>query len=59
MIASVTIINIIIIIEKSPSKKLSKKPLKNYDFSGILKFSAGNLKENENCRFLRGDVKFI
>ena len=42
-----------------PSKKISKKTLKKYDFSGILKVFAGILKENENCRFLRGDVKFI
>ena len=43
----------------SQEKKISKKPLKIYDFSGILKVSAGILKENENYRFLRGDVKFI
>ena len=42
-----------------PSKKISKIPLKNCDFFGILKVSAGILKENENYRFLRGDVKFI
>ena len=32
---------------------------KMYDFSGILKVSTGILKENEKCRFLRGNVKFI
>ena len=30
-----------------------------YDFSVILKVSAGILKGNENCRFPTGDVKFI
>ena len=43
----------------SPSKKISKKPLEKKDFSGILKVSVGILKENENCRFFKGDVKFI
>ena len=28
-----------------------------YDFSGILNVSAGVLNENENCKFLRRDVK--
>ena len=30
-----------------------------YDFSDNLKISGGILKENENCRFLKGYVKFI
>ena len=37
-----------------PSKKKSAKNLKkNYDFSGILKVSAGNLKENETAGLLK------
>ena len=43
-------------ITVNPSKK---KISKNSNFSGILKVSAGILKENENCRFLRRDAKFI
>ena len=30
-----------------------------YDFSDILKVSVRILKENENCRFLIGDVEFV
>ena len=44
--------------QKIQLKKISKKKLNN-NFSGILKVSAGNLKENENCRLLRRDAKFV
>ena len=39
-------------IDPNKKKNQQKTFKKKYDFSGIL-------KENENYRFLRGDVKFI
>ena len=40
-------------IECPGKKKKQQKTFKKWDSSGILKVSAGILKENENCRFLK------